>query len=86
MRGADDVVYFGFAMGGDLGYKTVDSNIARCVIPAKPVLDSDRGAGIHSSATLLDTCFRRYDRVIRRYDRADGSVGVGFKRNLLWRK
>ena len=39
------------------------------MIPAKPrkgpwglVLDSNRGAGIHSPGTLLDTCFRRYDK------------------------
>jgi len=63
---------FGFAGGADLGYKTVDGNIARCVLPAKLVLDADRGAGIHSPATLLDTCFRRYDRAIRRYDGANG--------------
>ncbi len=46
-----------------------DSNIAQCVIPAKLVLDSDLGVGIHSGGRLLDTCFRRYDKV-RRYDKA----------------
>jgi len=34
-----------------------DSDIARYVIPAR--------AGIHSSDTLLDTCFRRYDKANR---------------------
>ena len=47
------------------GKSLCHSNIAQCVIPAKLVLDSDLGAGIHSPATPLDTCFRRYDKANR---------------------